>query len=142
MVALAAREAQRSISRVDAQLAGIEDPEELLVTAVLAVIEEITGNELLQRLLVTDPELMLPLLTGRGAPIVTIGREYIVGQLLRIREAGAELTGDPDVLSEVFARLVLSLALSPAGVLPLQDRAELGQIARTSLVPMLIRGGG
>jgi AcrR family transcriptional regulator len=139
LLALAAREAQRSISRVDSQLTGIADPESLLVNSVLAVIDEIAGNELLQRLLVTDPEQMLPLLTGRGAPIIAMGREYIAGLLRRIRDAGAALTGEPDVLAEVFARLVLSLALSPEGVLPLHDAPRLEEIARTSLMPMLLR---
>lgn len=137
-LALAAREAQRSISRVDEQVAGIDDPEEFLVTGALAVIHELTANELLQRLMVTDPELMLPLLSGRGAPIVAMGREYVAGQLRRIEADGARLVGDPEILGELLARAVLSIALSPESVLPLDDDDELERIARSTFVPMIL----
>ncbi len=137
-LALAAREAQRSISRVDAQLAQIEDPEELLVTGAIAVIHELTGNELLQRLLQTDAELMLPLLAGPGAPIIAMGREYIAGQLRRIEESGATLNGDRDVLAEMLARAVLSLALNRESVMPLDDDVAMEEVARATFVPMVI----
>lgn len=137
-LALAAREAQRSISRVDAQVAQIEDPEEFLVTGAVAVIHELTGNELLQRLLETDQELMLPLLAGPGAPIIAMGREYIAGHLRRIEAGGAKLNGDPDVLGELLARAVLSFALSREGVIDLDDDAALEGLARTTFVPMIL----
>jgi AcrR family transcriptional regulator len=137
-LALASREAQASISRVDAQVSRIEDPEEFLVAGALAVIHELTGNDLLQRLLVTDPEQMLPLLTGRGAPIIAMGREYIAGQLRRIESAGTTLVGDPEVVAELLARAVLSLALNPEGVLPLHDDEELERLVRSTFVPMIL----
>ena len=137
-LALAGREAQRSISRVDAQVAQIDDPEEFLVAGALAVIHELTSNELLQRLLVTDPEHMLPLLTGRGAPIIAMGREYIAGHLRRIEANGAALVGDPDIVGELLARTVLSIALSPEGVLPLHDERQLERIVRSTFVPMIV----
>lgn len=135
---LAAREAQRCISRVDAQVVGIEDPEEFLVTGALAVIHELTGNELLQRLLVTDAEQMLPLLTGRGAPIIAMGREYIAGQLRRLEAGGATLVGDPEIVSELLARTVLSIAVNPEGVLPLHDDEQLERLVRATFVPMIL----
>jgi AcrR family transcriptional regulator len=136
--ALAAREAQGSISRVDAEVAGIEDPEEFLVAGVVAVIHELTGNELLQRLLETDAEQMLPLLAGPGAPIIAMGRAYLAGHLRRIAADGAQLNGDPDVLAEVLARSVLSLALNRESVIPLDDDAALEHVARATLVPMVL----
>ena len=138
-MALAAREAQRSISRIDAQVAPISDPEEFLVAGAVAVIHELTGNELLQRLLETDQELMLPLLAGPGAPIIAMGREYLATHLRRLAADGAQLNGDPDVLAEMQARSVLSLALNRDSVVPLDDDAALDRIARTTLVPMILR---
>jgi AcrR family transcriptional regulator len=138
LATVAAREAQGAISRVDRQLAGIEDPGDFLVAGALAVIHEITGNELLQRLLVTDPDQMLPLLTGRGTPILAMGRLYMAGQLERLRAQGAELAGDPEVISELLARLVLSLALNPDGVVPLDDDRLSEQIVRSTFLPMVL----
>jgi AcrR family transcriptional regulator len=137
-VALAAREAQRCIGRVDAQIAQIQDPEEFLVAGGLAVIAEITTNALLQRLLVSDPEQMLPLLSARGAPVLAMGREYLAGQLRRIQADGARLVAEPDVIAELLARLVLSIALNPDGVLPLHDPAALEQVVRSTLVAMIL----
>jgi AcrR family transcriptional regulator len=136
--ALAAREAQRSISRVDAQVAQIEDPEEFLVTGAVRVIHELTANALLERLRATDPELMLPLLAGPGAPIIAMGRVYMAEHLRRIEASGATLNGDADVLAELLARAVLSLALNRDSVIPLDDDAELERIARTTFVPMVL----
>jgi AcrR family transcriptional regulator len=139
MAAVAAREARRAISAVDRQVASVDDPVEFLVTGALAAIREITGNDLLQRLLVTDRDLMLPLLSGKGAPILTMGSSYMAGQLERLRAQGAELAGDPEVVSELLARLVLSLALNPEGVFPLDDEPQLEGVVRTNFVPMVLK---
>jgi TetR/AcrR family transcriptional repressor of uid operon len=138
MLALAAREAQRSIASVDAQVAPIEDPDEFLVAGALTVVHEIIGNELLRRLLVTDRGRMLPLLSGKGTAILTMGRLYMSAQLHRLQDQGARLTGDPEVISELLARLVLSLAVNPESVLPLDDDDRLEQIIRTIFLPMIL----
>jgi AcrR family transcriptional regulator len=138
MNAVAAREARQAISAVDEQVAAIEDPEEFLVAGALAVIRQITGNDLLQRLLVTDRDLMLPLLSGKGAPVLAMGRLYMQFQLERLRAHGAILRGDPEVVSELLARLTLSLALNPEGVVPLDDEESLEAIVRTTFVPMVL----
>lgn len=137
--ALAAREAQRSISRVDAQLAPIDDPEEHLVVGVIAVMREITESDLLRRLLETDAEQMLPLLAGRGAPVLPMGTAYIAGNLRRLAAEGAELTAEPEVLAELLARVVLSITMNPDGALALDDDAQLEALARETFVPMVLR---
>lgn len=137
--ALAAREAQRSISRVDEQLASIGDPEEHLVVGHLAVLREIAESDLLRRLLETDREQMLALIAGTASPVLPMGREYIAGNLRRLQAEGAELTGEPIVLAELLARLVLSLTLNPDGVLPLDDHERMAAIARETIVPMVLR---
>jgi len=140
MRALASREVQRSIAAVDAQVTAIEDPQEFLVAGVLAVMHEIASNELLQRLLVTDAKQMLPLLTSRSTPILTMGRVYMAGQLQRLIDQGARVAPDPDVIAELLARLVLSLALNPDGVLPLKDDEALSRLVRSTIAPLILRG--
>jgi AcrR family transcriptional regulator len=139
MLALASREAQRSIAAVDAQVTAIEDPEEFLAAGALAVIHEIARNELLQRLLVTDAEDMLPLLTASGTHILTLGRVYMAGQLQRLIDQGGLVAGDPDVIAELLARLVLSLALNPDSVLPLDDDEALSRLVRSTIAPLILR---
>jgi hypothetical protein len=42
------------------------------------------------------------------------------------------------VVSELLARLTLSLALNPEGVVPLDDEESLEAIVRTTFVPMVL----
>jgi AcrR family transcriptional regulator len=136
--ALAAREARAAIAAVDEQVAAIDDPEELLTATTLGGIQALLGNDLLHRLLVTDPDQMLPMLTIRSTPILTIGREYIASQLRRLQDAGARVSGDLDVTAEMLARFVLSLAGNPESVMPLDDRRDLERVVRSTLVPMVL----
>lgn len=140
--ALAAREARGAIARVDEQIAEIEDPEDFMVTGALGVIHEITGNGLLQRLLVTDAEQILPLLTSRSGPILLMGREYIAGHLRRLRKSGATLSGDLDVLAELLARMTLSLAVNRQSLIPLDDDEKLSRVVRGTIVPLLLGAPG
>jgi AcrR family transcriptional regulator len=137
--ALVAREAQAAISAVDARIAAIEDPEDSLAAGAVAAIRAIVGNDLLQRLLVTDPDQMLPVLTVRSGPIMALGRQYVAGQLQRLRAEGAPLIGDLDVIAELLARFVLSFAGNQESILPLHDDARLEQIIRSTVVPMVLR---
>jgi len=138
MSALASREAQRCIASVDAQVSSIDARREFLVAGALAVIREITSNALLQRLLQTDPEEMLPLLAGRGAPILAMGRAYIAVQLERLIDQGGVMSSDSQAIAEVLARLVLSLALNPETVLPLADEDALEALVGRTLAQLLL----
>lgn len=138
LTALAAREARACVDAVEEQIAGIDDAQDQVVAAVLAAIHELTTNTLLQRLLVTDADRLLPLLTLRGAPILALGRDYVAGELRRLRAAGATVTGDPDVVAELLARLVLSLVLTRESVLPLDDHDRLERAVRTSVAPLIL----
>jgi AcrR family transcriptional regulator len=140
--ALAAREARAGIAAVDERVAAIEDPEEFLVTGAIEMIHVLARNGLLQRLLVTDAEQMLPLLTTQSDMIMAMGREYIAAQMRRLRERGAAIEGDIDVLAELLARLTLSLAMNPRGVVPLDDDERLEEILRSTVVPLILRSEG
>jgi TetR/AcrR family transcriptional repressor of uid operon len=142
MFALAVREARAGIAAVDEQVAAIDDPEELLVATTLSGIQALLDNDLLRRLLATDPDQMLPQLTVQSTPILTIGREYIAGQLRRLQETGAEVSGDLEVIAEMLARFVLSLAGNRESTLPLDDNQELERVVRTTLVPMILGRSG
>jgi hypothetical protein len=87
---LVTREATAFVARVDEQISGIEDPEEALVAAWLAFMCSLREHDLVQRLLVTDPDRILPLLTTEGAPALALGREYVLSVTRRAIEQGAE----------------------------------------------------
>lgn len=134
---LVAREARQFIARVDEQIAGIRSPKERLVVAFLMFVRALRSHELVQRLLVTDPEQMLPLLTTGGNAALTLGREYILAQARQAQAAGVSLVAEPEYVAEILVRLAHSLVLTPQTLLPVEDERRLAALARALLVPLV-----
>ncbi len=133
--AVSVREAQRFVAEIDKRVRTVEGTENQLVEIFVAFITAIAGNELLRRLLRTEPDLILPRLTTEGGPILAVGRAYLAEKLRELRAGDADF--DADLVAEIMARLALSLALTPDGLIPLGD-AEAGRaFARRTLLPMV-----
>jgi len=139
--AVALREVRRFLADMDDTLEATRqeggDAEEQVITLGLAVIDWIRRNQLLRRLLETEPELVLPLLTTQGAPVLNLGRTYLRGVLERLQREGVLPKYDPDPIAETLARLALSLALTPESVLPLDDEDAARALFRAHIVPAL-----
>jgi AcrR family transcriptional regulator len=135
---LLSREATAFIARVDEQISAIEDPEEALVVAWLIFTRSLRDHDLVRRLLETDPERVLPLLTTRGGPALTLGREYVLAMARRAIDRGAELTGDPEHIAEILTRIAQSLVLTRETTLPLEDEDALAELARSVLAPLVL----
>jgi TetR/AcrR family transcriptional repressor of uid operon len=138
LAALVAREARRLIAYVDAQMRTHDSPRERLVAAFLAFISQLRGHKLLRRVVVSDPDEILPILTSPAT--LALGRDYIAAQAAREQAEGAELTADPRVIGELLARFAHSLALTPDSALPLDDEQALTALARATLVPLVFAG--
>jgi AcrR family transcriptional regulator len=135
LAALVAREARRLIADVDAQMRAHDSPVDRLVAAFLAFISRLRDHTLLRRLVVSDPDTILPILTSSAT--LAMGRDYIAAQAAREQREGAALTADPRVIGELLARFAHSLALTPDSVLPLDDEQALTALARATLVPLV-----
>ena len=139
--AVALREVRRFLADMDDTLDATRrdggDAEEQVITLGLNVIDWIRRNRLLRRLLETEPELVLPLLTTPGAPVLDLGRSYLRGVLERLQREGVLPPYDPEPIAETLARLALSLALTPESVLPLDDDEAARALFRAHIVPAL-----
>jgi AcrR family transcriptional regulator len=133
--ALVAHEARRLIAYVDAQMRGQDSPSERVVAGFVAFISQLREHRLLRRLVVSDPEEILPILTSPAT--LALGREYIAAQAAREQSGGARRRAEPHVIGELLARFAHSLALTPDSVLPLGDEEELRELARSTLVPLV-----
>jgi AcrR family transcriptional regulator len=118
--AVGRREARRLIERVDAQVDPGAEAREQIAVLSLAFIHGLQQNQLLGRLLVTEPEVVLPLLTTRGAPVLLIGRTYLAQFIRRLQ----------------VARLALSMALTPQTCLPLNDASAARAFALAHVAPL------
>ncbi|WP_433193626.1 TetR/AcrR family transcriptional regulator [Nocardia sp. CA-107356] len=134
--AVSVREAQRFVAEIDKRVQKVEGVEEQLVEIFVAVITEIAGNELLRRLLRTEPDLILPRLTTEAGPIIAVGRTYLAEKLRELR-SGADDDFDFELVAEIMARLALSLALTPDGLIPIDDVTAGRAFARRTLLPMV-----
>ncbi|MBF6468816.1 TetR/AcrR family transcriptional regulator [Nocardia beijingensis] len=135
--AVSVREAQRFVASIEKQVHTVSGNDDQLVEIFVAFIGAIAGNELLRRLLRTEPDLILPRLTTEAGPILAVGRDYLAEKLRELRNAGGTHDFDADLVAEIMARLALSLALTPDGLIPVSDRDAAREFARRTLLPMV-----
>ncbi|GAB0103231.1 TetR/AcrR family transcriptional regulator [Nocardia sp. JMUB6875] len=137
--AVGLRQARQLVDEIDAAVQGpIErdaSAEEQIIALFVAFIEGLRGNQLLGRLLKTEPEIVLPYLTVQGAPVIELGRDYLAEFIARLQAEGKVPQYDPLPLAEMIARAALSLALTPQTVIPLDDPVALRRFARDHVVP-------
>lgn len=105
-----------------------------IVELFVAFLEGLRGNKLLDRLLTTEPEIVLPYLTTRGAPVIELGRDYLAEFITRLQDEGKLPAYDPLPLAEMISRTALSMALTPQTVIPLDDDAAAREYARNHVV--------
>ena len=132
-----AREIRRAMEQLD-QVWGREHTlEQRLVLGLTFAVNFVRGHALLDRLLRSEPELLLPLLTVDGAPALALYRELIAARLQAEVRAGRAAPADLDQAAEVIARLAMSLLLTREGKITLDDNATIVALVRHTLLPML-----
>jgi AcrR family transcriptional regulator len=137
--AVVLHELHRFLRAIDAAVAPYEQLEDKLVEGVVFAITFLHEHRLLNRLLRTEPELLLPTLTVHAAPILSASREFIAGFARReARSGGLPLTdSEIEAVSELLARAVLSFVLTPGSVLRLETPADVRRFAQHYLAPTL-----
>jgi AcrR family transcriptional regulator len=133
------RELHRFLERVGAAVEPWPTLEQKLVEGVVFAIGYLRRHRLLQRVLRTEPELLLPALTLRAGPILKAGREFIAGfARLEAEQGGLPLTeAEIDAISELLARAVLSFLLTPDSVLGMRTEQQVRAFAEHYLAPTL-----
>ncbi|MBF6355316.1 TetR/AcrR family transcriptional regulator [Nocardia higoensis] len=136
--AVALRQSREFVNSVDEVLARQVDrdagAEDQIVELFVAFINGLRENQLIHRLLATEPELVLPFLTTRGAPIIELGRDYLSEFIRRLQSEGKLPEYDPEPLAEMIARTAVSMALTPQTVIPVGDDELARAFARDHVV--------
>ena len=132
-----AREIRRGMSELDAAWDGGQSLEDRLVRGFSFAVRYVSGHPLFDRLLRSEPEFLLPLLTVDGGPVLALYRSLIADRLRVEIRAGRAATADVDVAAEVIARLALSLLLTRQGAITLDDNDSVLALVRLVLEPML-----
>jgi AcrR family transcriptional regulator len=130
---------RRFLEEVEKAVEPCETLEERLVEGFVFALTHLRRHRLLNRVLRTEPELILPHLTLKGAPVLEAGREFIA--TFARQEAGeGRLRLEPEEIegvSEMLARCVLSFLLTPDSVMGLRTQDEMRQFVVHFLVPVL-----
>jgi AcrR family transcriptional regulator len=133
------RELRRFLDDIDEAVAPYDTLEDRLVEGFVFALVRLRSHRLLNRLLRTEPELLLPHLTIRAAPVLAAAREFIAGFARREAEEGRLPLTEEDIegVSELLARAVMSFVLTPESVLGLRTNAEIRRFAEHYLAPVL-----
>jgi AcrR family transcriptional regulator len=123
-------EAEAFFAALDGAIADCRSDEDRLVEGFAFALEYTRGHALLQKLLRTEPETLLPYLIG-GGQLIQAATEAV---RRRIHETSPS-TRMGAATAELLVRLVLSLALTPDSGLGIDDRRGALRLARRYLVP-------
>jgi AcrR family transcriptional regulator len=129
------REVRRVVAMVDEQIASLPDTDERLVEGFVVGLRAFREHPLLQRLLETEPEDLLPYMTLKAGASLALGRKFVTEQI-RIAHPDAR---DPELVAEIITRLAQSLVLTPDGEIPLEDERRTRAFARACLAPLAAR---
>jgi AcrR family transcriptional regulator len=128
---------QRFFEELDAAVSDCETTDEVLAEGFAFALHRLRVHPLLNRLLETEPELILPRLTVESGWMVQSVRGLIVARL------GARLEGtglgprDVEVTAEVLLRLVHSFLLMPITAAPVETLEQARGFAFRYLTPAL-----
>ena len=137
--AVVLRELHRFLRAIDTAVEPCETLEERLVEGVVFALSYLRGHRLLNRVLQTEPELILPALTVRADRVLAAGREFIARSAIREAERSGLRRREEEIegFSELLARAVLSFVLTPNSALGMRTDAEVREFAERYLAPIL-----
>jgi AcrR family transcriptional regulator len=132
-----AREIRRGMEELDRAWEGPQSLEERLVAGFTFAVSYVRGHPVFDRLLHSEPELLLPLVTVDGGPALGLYRSLIADRLRAEVRAGHAAPADVERAAEVIARLAISLLLTREGTINLDDHDTVVAFVRLALLPML-----
>ncbi|MER3452557.1 MAG: hypothetical protein C4344_02420 [Acidimicrobiia bacterium] len=132
---LIAWETGRFFLRLAEAVAGAPSFAAMLEEALVFAHRAIESHEVLQKVLVTEPELLLPQLTVESTRILGVIAAYLVPYLEREDLAPGV---SPQRAADYLARMLLSF-IGQQGRWDLTDRAQVAELVRTELLAGVIR---
>jgi AcrR family transcriptional regulator len=124
----------RFFAHLGTELGPTPDFETFLERALPLARQEVRGHAVLQKVLETEPDRLMPLITVEQHQVIGYIAEYFLPLLERDRDAGLLVEGaELAAAAEYIARMALSLIASP-GRHDLDDHAEVHRLVRRELL--------
>jgi AcrR family transcriptional regulator len=124
----------RFFTRLYEEVHDAESLEEVMERGLAFAHRSIVGHEVLQRILETEPEMLLPTLTVESAGTVEVIAAFLVPYLQR---HGLAPGVDVDQAADFLARMVLSYISSP-GRWDLGDPVQVSRLVRAELLAGIV----
>lgn len=135
------RELERFLSDLAAEAGGYDEAEDKLVEGFVFTLNTLRGHALLQRLLATEAETVLPFLTVEGDGVVRTASSFLAHQLAVALPDDHRTQLELLEVAEVTVRVIVSFVLTPPSQnVALGDDDALRSFARRYLVPPLLGG--
>jgi AcrR family transcriptional regulator len=135
--ALLWREVHAAIAKVQDAVRDVPDVEERFMRGFVAGMRAVRNHPLLIAMLATEPETSLPMLTTKASTGLEFARAFLAAEVRRGRKDLGLPDQDAEQVGEIFARLTLSLVVTPQTCLPVDDDAAAREFARRHIVPMV-----
>jgi AcrR family transcriptional regulator len=140
-LAIIDRDLRIELAEVDQRMAGLATIEEGIVEGATSVYWFLHTHPLVGGALVADLDLLWPRRIATGCPVIAVAAARVVDAMLGAEPRGRDAISDPDTLTEVLARLIHSLLLSPSTTAPVTSRESTAAYMRRCVVP-LVRAAG
>ncbi|MFN8035751.1 MAG: TetR/AcrR family transcriptional regulator [Acidimicrobiia bacterium] len=132
-------EMNRFFARLAEEVGGAPDLASLVEDGLVFARRAVVEHEVLQKVLRTEPDRLLPLLTVESRRVVASIGAFLLPSLEREGDAGRLAPGvDPHAAADFVARMVLSLITSP-GRWDLGDREQVRHLVREELLAGIVR---
>ncbi|ANB00579.1 TetR/AcrR family transcriptional regulator [Mycobacteroides chelonae] len=140
VAAIVERELSSILAMLEPMTETDTEPMERYVEMFVFGYEWLRDHVLLQRLIRTEPETILPY-AAYESPFLAVGRHHISGWMAKaFADAGGEHeVADFDDAAELAVRITQSLVLSPVSRYDLSDTQQVREIAWNWLIPAISR---
>jgi AcrR family transcriptional regulator len=132
------RELERFLSELAAEAGGYAEAEDKLVEGFVFTLTTMREHALLQRLLATEPETVLPFLTVEGDSVIQTASSFLAHQLAVALPNDRRTQLELLEVAEVTVRVIVSFVLTPSQNVALGDDDAARSFARRYLVPPLL----
>lgn len=133
------RECQRELSLIESDLRKVNGGLERILESFVLAVTRAYKHPLLHRLMTSEPETILPMLTQRLWQMMGFFRIYLASLLDKVKQEGLIRDQSSEMLAELMLRLMQSMVLSPDGVMNPADEASVRKVAELYLRPLLAR---
>ncbi|MBY4575218.1 TetR family transcriptional regulator [Gordonia paraffinivorans] len=132
------REFRRYFDQFRADIPKARTAADRVVLGFVGSLRAFAGNPLISGMAHTESSMLIESMIGDDGLLLSVVQQFVAAQLRREQAAGnisADL--DAELVAEMFVRISASFLTVPSRVVDITDDAQLADIARRFLVPML-----